>query len=74
MVPTPTLREACAVAFRMSLDETSVARSIVGNGLDETWRSHVYGQPASCTALPTYSALQLTTYPRNYFHARSYSG
>jgi len=40
-----SLREACAVAFRMSHDETSVARSIVGDGLDETWRSHVYGQP-----------------------------
>lgn len=43
-----SLREACAVTFGMSLDETSVARSIRGNGLDETWRSQVYGQPASC--------------------------
>ena len=52
-----SLREARAVTFRMSLDETSVARSIVGDGLDDTWQSHVYGQPASCTALPTHSAL-----------------
>jgi hypothetical protein len=52
-----SLREACAGTFRMSLDETSVARSIVGDGLDDTGRSHVYGQPASCTALSTHSAL-----------------
>jgi hypothetical protein len=38
-----SLRVACAVAFRMSLDETSVARSIAGDGLDDTGRSHVYG-------------------------------
>jgi len=38
-----SLRVACAVTFRMSLDETSVARSIAGDGLDDTGRSHVYG-------------------------------